>query len=122
MISCHFIFLNISKSGRNYAAIIFQRNQFFPSYFHLHRIDLFILQKVGYRVQNFDRKGCFTVSLFHPHFQKGCFTVSLFHPYFGNSCFTVSLFHGETVSLVSPVSPDYFFYQIRIFFSTIFTS
>ena len=62
------------------------------------------------------------VSLFHPHFQKGCFTVSLFHPYFGNSCFTVSLFHGETVSLVSPVSPDYFFYQIRIFFSTIFTS
>ena len=59
------------------------------------------------------------VSLFH------CFTlifkrtVSLFHSYFGNSCFTVSLFHGETVSLVSPVSPDYFFIKFE-FFSVFF--
>ena len=60
-------------------------------------------------MQNFVRKGCFAVSLFHPHFQKGCFTVSLFHPYFGNSCFGVSLFHGETVSLFHLVSPPKIF-------------
>ena len=41
--------------------------------------------------------------------------VSLFHPFFQNSCFTVSLFHGETVKLVSPVSPNYFFLKFELF-------
>ena len=73
-----------------------------------------------FRVQNFDRKGCFTVS---PSFSKGlfhCFTlilgtaVSLFR------CFTVKLFH-----LFHPFHPIIFLSNSNFFlffFSTIFTS